>query len=80
MHHGAPHCKRMMPIVEEIKELLAGSVDVYQLEIDENRELADQQDVKSIPTFIVYRGGEEMWRQSGEIPADELLAKVQKFV
>lgn len=48
-----PHCQRMMPVVEQIKILLDGSADVYQFEIDENRELADAQKVESIPTFIV---------------------------
>lgn len=75
-----PHCKRMMPIVEQIKELLQGQVDVYQLEIDENKELADQQGVESIPTFIVYRNGQEMWRQSGEMQGDVLLANIQKYI
>lgn len=75
-----PHCKRMMPIVEQIKELLQGQVDVYQLEIDENKELADQQEVESIPTFIVYKNGQEMWRQSGEMQGEVLLATIQKYI
>lgn len=75
-----PHCHHMMPIVEQIKELLAGSVDVYQLDIDENKELADKESVQSIPTFIVYKDGREMWRQSGEMEAEVLLANVQKYV
>lgn len=74
-----PHCQRMMPIVAQIKELLTGSVDVYQYDIDKNRELADEQNVQSIPTFIVYKNGQEMWRQSGEMSADVLLAKVRQY-
>lgn len=74
-----PHCQRMMPIVEQIKELLSGQVDVYQLDIDENRELAEQEKVESIPTFIVYKNGNEMWRQSGEIQADMLLEKIRQY-
>ena len=75
-----PHCKRMMPVVEQIKELLEGSVDVYQFEIDENRELADVQKVESIPTFIVYKDGKEMWRRSGEIDAEVLLSEVRRNI
>ncbi len=75
-----PHCKKMMPIVAQIKELLSGQAEVYQFDIDENQQLADQEKVESIPTFIVYKGGQEMWRQSGEMPADVLLAHVQKFI
>ena len=75
-----PHCQRMMPVVEQIKILLDGSADVYQFEIDENRELADAQKVESIPTFIVYKDGKEMWRRSGEIDADVLLSEVHRYI
>lgn len=75
-----PHCKRMMPIVEQIKELLQGQIDVYQFEIDENKELANQEEVESIPTFIVYKNGKEMWRQSGEMPGEVLLASIQRYI
>ncbi|MCM1451423.1 MAG: thioredoxin family protein [Clostridium sp.] len=74
-----PHCQRMMPIVEQIKELLAGKVDVYQFDIDENRELAESERVESIPTFIVYQNGKEMWRQSGEMQGEVLLAKIGQY-
>lgn len=75
-----PHCQRMMPIVEQIKELLDGKVDVYQFDIDENRELANKEKVESIPTFIVYKNGQEVWRNSGEMEADILLAHIQRYV
>lgn len=72
-----PHCRKMMPIVEELKELLSGQVEVYQLEIDDNRDAADEAGVQSIPTFILYRNGEEAWRQSGEMEGDFLLSNIQ---
>ena len=75
-----PHCRAMMPVVEQVKELLDGRVKVYQFDIDENKEWADDLKVESIPTFIVYRDGVEMWRQSGEMAADVLLTTIQKYV
>ncbi len=73
-----PHCKRMMPIVEQVKQSLAGTVDVYQYDIDENSTLADQQKIESIPTFIVYKNGKETWRHTGEMTADALLAQTRQ--
>lgn len=72
-----PHCQRMMPIVEQVRELVAGSAKVYQYDIDKNREDADAAGVESIPTFIIYRDGAEMWRHTGEIAGDMLLAQVE---
>lgn len=74
-----PHCQKMMPVVAQVKQLLDGTADVYQFDIDENNELANQEKVESIPTFIVYENGKEMWRHSGEISGDVLLAKVQQY-
>lgn len=70
----------MMPVVDQVKELLGDNVPVIQLDIDENKEAADEAEVETIPTFLVYRNGREEWRHSGEIDGNDLLAKVQSFV
>lgn len=74
------HCAHMAPIVEDIKELLAGRVPVYQLDVDQNSEVADYVNVTSTPTFIIYRDGEEVWRHSGEMEGSLLLGKVESFL
>lgn len=74
-----PHCQRMMPVVENIRELLGDSVPVFQFDIDESRDMADEAKVESIPTFIVYRNGEQMWRYSGEIDGNTLLQKIEQY-
>lgn len=72
-----PHCRRMMPVVEQLKELVGGSVPVIRLDIDENEESVDEAKVNSVPTFIVYRDGREVWRHSGEIDGQVLLSHLQ---
>lgn len=74
-----PHCRKMMPVVDQVKELLDGSAAVIQLDIDENKEPAQQEEVEGIPTFIIYSNGEEQWRHSGEIDGNALLAKIQSY-
>lgn len=74
-----PHCKRMAPIVEQLTELLEGQAKVIQLDIDRNEEAAKAENVESVPTFIIYSHGKEMWRGSGEYQGDVLLAKVGKY-
>ena len=75
-----PHCQRMMPIVEDIKTLLADNLKVVQLDIDENQEEADQAGVKAIPTFLLYDGGKEVMRETGEMSAEMLLKKIQDAI
>lgn len=75
-----PHCQRMMPIVAQIKELLSGKIDVYQFDIDENSKLASAEGADSVPTFIIYRDGKEMWRESGEMDGQVLLSKIESYL
>ena len=70
------HCRRMMPVVEEIKELTAGRASIIQLNVDDNTELTDREQVTGTPTFILYNG-KETWRYSGEIDGNVLLKKIE---
>lgn len=72
-----PHCQKMMPVVEQIRELLAGQVEVYQLDIDQNQDRADHVGVSSIPTFLLYKDGTIVWRHTGEMEAGALLGKIR---
>ena len=74
-----PHCQKMMPVVQQIRELLDGKVPVVQLDIDKNNSEADEAGVKSIPTFIIYKDGQEAWRYTGEMDGQVLLSKIESF-
>lgn len=75
-----PHCRKMMPIVEDIKTLLADNLKVLQYDIDKNEELANEERVQSLPTFLLYADGEEVMRETGEMPAEVLLQKIQAAI
>ena len=72
-----PHCQRMMPVMEQIRELVGGMAAIYQLDIDENSKVADEEGVTGTPTFILYSNGKEAWRYSGEIDGNVLLQKIE---
>lgn len=74
-----PHCRRMMPVVADIRELIGQTVPIYQLDIDQNQAAADITGAESVPTFIVYSNGKAVWRHSGEMDGNELLQKIQQF-
>lgn len=75
-----PHCQKMMPVVSDVKALLEGRANVYQFDIDKNEEFANSLNVSSIPTFIIFRAGEEMWRGTGEMDGSVLESKVESFL
>lgn len=75
-----PHCQRMMPIVDDIRQLLDGRAGVFQFDIDENRELAGELGVEGIPTFIVYKDGQPVWTGSGEMDGNTLMSKIEQYL
>lgn len=75
-----PHCQKMMPIVDDLKELYEGRANIIQIEGEAHENLMDEYKVKSFPTWILYKDGQEVWRDSGEKPALELEDMIDRFV
>lgn len=75
-----PHCQKMMPVVAQVKSSLEGRAAVYQLDIDQNQQAAEAAGADTIPTFILYRDGKEVWRHSGEIEEAVLSSKVESVL
>ena len=75
-----PHCRAMAPVVEQIGEMLEGQVKIVQLDVDTNAEAADAEEVTGTPTFILYKDGKQVWRQSGEMPGEVLLNKITSHI
>lgn len=71
------HCQRMAPVVEQIKELLAGKAKVVQIDIDRYQQAANEANVEATPTFILFKDGKEVWRHAGEIDGEVLLGKIE---
>lgn len=71
------HCQHMEPVVEQVTKSLEGKCKVVQLDVDKNQNTCDEQKISATPTFILYKDGKEVWRKSGEMPAEELLQAVQ---
>lgn len=69
-------CQAMAPHFEAAAAALPG-VRCVKVETDANPQAAVQQRIRSIPTLVLYRGGRELARRSGALPAAELVAWVR---
>jgi thioredoxin 1 len=65
-------CKMIGPSLEEISKELAGKVKIAKLNIDENPELAAHFGVRSIPTLMIFKGGELADMKVGALPKTAL--------
>ena len=65
-------CKMIGPSLEEISKEMQGKVKITKLNIDENPELAARFGVRSIPTLMVFKGGEVADIKVGALPKTAL--------
>lgn len=65
-------CVRMAPVLDQLAGELGGTVAFAKLDIDEAPDTATKFGVTSIPTFIVFKGGQEVGRKVGGGTKNEL--------
>ena len=58
-------CRMQGPIVEELKARVGDTANIIKVDIDKNRRLAAEYNVRSVPTLIVFRDGKIVWRETG---------------
>ncbi len=73
-------CQMMGPIVEELASEYEGKIKVGKLNVDENGTVAGQYKVMSIPTFLVFKGGEVVDQLVGGITKDKLKELMDKHI
>ena len=61
-------CKMVAPVLDELAEEMDGKLRVAKLNVDENHDIAEQFQVSSIPTFILFKQGEAADRMLGAMP------------
>ncbi|AUC85540.1 thioredoxin [Polaribacter sp. ALD11] len=72
-------CKTMSPILKEVKETLGNKISIVKIDVDKNQTLAAKYQVRGVPTLILYKSGKQVWRQSGAVQKNELVAVITKF-
>lgn len=71
-------CRMQGPILEEVKKRVGDNANILKVDIDQNQALAAQYNVRSVPTLILFKNGEAIWRGVGVQQADDLEAKLRE--
>lgn len=71
-------CKMQSPILEQLKAKVGDQANIVKVDIDKNQALAAQYRVQSVPTLILFKSGEALWRAVGVQQADVLEAKIME--
>ena len=70
-------CRALGPVVEEIGEEMADKIDVYKCNVDDEGGLAQKFGIMSIPTLILFKGGEPVHTMVGARPKADLVAEIE---
>ncbi|MGB5942019.1 MAG: thioredoxin [Leeuwenhoekiella sp.] len=72
-------CQAMIPILKQVKSELGDQVRIVKVDVDKNPAVASQFKVRGVPTFILFKEGQPLWRQSGIISKADLIKTISKY-
>ncbi|MFN3341415.1 MAG: thioredoxin [Flavobacteriales bacterium] len=71
-------CKMMSPILEDVTKKVGPKAHVLKVDVDKNPQAAAHYGVQGVPTLILFKKGKIIWRQSGVVPANQLVNLIQQ--
>lgn len=66
-------CQMMQPILEDTSRQLGDKIKIIKVDVDRNPMAASKFQVRGVPTLILFQNGQVIWRQSGVVPAHQLV-------
>ena len=73
-------CRMVAPVVDEISEQYDGQVKVVKVNTDENPSVASQYGIRSIPTLMIFKGGQRVDMVVGAVPKTTLANTLEKYL
>ena len=71
-------CKMMHPILENVKSRVGDKARIVKIDVDEQQALAMQYRIQAVPTLMLFKGGRQVWRQSGVAQANDLVQLIEQ--
>lgn len=73
-------CRMMAPILEDVKDELSSSIEIFKVDVDDNEKLARSFGIMSIPTLILFVNGQQKEKHIGLMQQDELVNIIKKYI
>lgn len=72
-------CKMMAPILKEVAGEVGENVRIIKVDVDRNQDAASFYGIQGVPTLILFKEGKILWRQSGVVPANQLIGIIHSY-
>ena len=73
-------CKMMHPILEDISKQVGDRAKVVKIDVDQAEDLAMQYRIQSVPTLMIFKQGEMLWREPGVHDAATVVQLLEKYM
>jgi len=73
-------CRVMNPIIESIKDKYSSEIEILKVNVDEDVNLAQTFQVRSIPTLLLFKEGQQTFRHSGVLNEEDLTKKIKEII
>lgn len=73
-------CKAMSPIVESLGKEMQGLVRVLKIDVDKNQALAVQYQIQAVPTFMIFKKGQVVWKKAGGADKMTMINQLKQFI
>ena len=70
-------CKMMHPILENVKARVGNKARIVKIDVDEHQALAMKYQIQAVPTLMLFKGGKQVWRQSGVVQSNQLVELIE---
>jgi thioredoxin 1 len=72
-------CKMLAPILKEVKEEIGDAATIVKIDVDASPQASQKFEIRGVPTLILYKNGEQVWRKSGLLDKQSLLSLLKQY-
>lgn len=73
-------CKVLSPILKEVAQELNDEIRVIKIDVDKNPAVANKFQIRGVPTMMLFKNGQSVWRQSGVLQKDQLVTQIRQLI
>jgi len=70
-------CKKLSPTLDEVSEEFGDRVNIVKVDVDESEDLAMTYGIRSVPTVLFFKNGQQVDKFVGALPKSEIVSKIQ---
>jgi len=70
----------MPPILKDVKKQLGDKIRILKIDVDKNPAIAQKHQIQSVPTMMVFKSGNIVFRQSGVMQANQIVQMMQQHI